>query len=61
MHLVHDKRFSAYIIPHLQELQRRMVLGFNAIFFIFLKFFIFCFVVALCDLLHDEEAIFHVP
>ena len=40
----------------LQGVQHRMVLVVN--FFKFLKIlFFFCFVVAMCDLLHDVEAI----
>ena len=31
------------------------------IFFKFLKFFFFCFVVAIFDLVYDMEAIFHLP
>ena len=46
--------------PCKQDIQRRMVLVVN--FFIFLKKkFFFCFVVAICDLVHDVEAIFHLP
>ena len=42
-----------------QGVQRRMVLVVN--FFIFLKFKLLCLVVAICDLVHDVEAIFHLP
>ena len=36
--------------------------GFSGQFlFKFLKLFIFRFVVAICDLVHDVEAIFHLP
>ena len=38
--------------------QRKMV--FVVIFFSFLYIF-FCFVVAMCDLMHDVETIFHLP
>ena len=41
--------------PENQRVQRRMVLV--VIFFVFLKLFFFCFVVALFDLVHDVEAI----
>ena len=29
--------------------------------FLFLIFFSFCFVVAICNLVHDVEVIFHFP
>ena len=29
-------------------------------FFVFLRFIIFCCVVAICDLVHDVETIFHL-
>ena len=38
---------------------RRMVLV--VILFIFFTFLFFCFIVAMCDLVHDVEAIFHLP
>ena len=30
-------------------------------FFIFFKYFFFCFFVDICDLVYDVEAIFHLP
>ena len=38
-----------------EAVQRRMALVVN--FFVFLKLLFFCFVVAICDLMHDVEAI----
>ena len=38
-------------------MQRKMISG--VIFFVFSSFF-FCFVVAICDLVHDLETIFHL-
>ena len=38
--------------------QQRMISADN--FFVFLRVFIFCFVVAICDLVHDVETIFHL-
>ena len=39
-----------------QGVQRRMVLVVN--FFVFLKSFCFCIVAAICDLVHDMDAIY---
>ena len=39
--------------------QLRLVLV--VIFFKFLELHFFCFVAAICDLVHDMEAIFHLP
>ena len=39
------------------EVQRRMIPVDN--FFVFFKIIIFCFVVAICDLVHDVETILH--
>ena len=39
-------------------MQRRMISV--DIFFVFFEIIIFCFVVAICDLGHDVEAIFHI-
>ena len=41
------------------RVQRRMISVVN--FFVFLRFLFFCFVVAICDLVHDVETIFHLP
>ena len=38
-------------------MQRRMISVDN--FFVFLRF-LFCFIVAICDLVHDVETIFHL-
>ena len=48
------------LIPHSLEqgVQRRMISVVN--FFFFLKFLFSCFVVAICDLVHDVETIFHL-
>ena len=43
----------------MQEAQRRMVLVIN--FFVFVTLLFFCFVVDICDIKHDVEAIFHLP
>ena len=32
---------------------------FSGQFFVFLRLLFFCFVVAICDLVHDVETIFH--
>ena len=40
---------------HLQGVQRRMVLVVN--FFVFLRLSFFCLIVAMCDLVHNVEAI----
>ena len=42
-----------------QGVQRRMVLVVS--FFVFLKLFFFCFVVAILDLVHDVEFILPFP
>ena len=39
-------------------MQRRMISVDN--FFVFLRLLYFCFVVAICDLVHDVETIFHL-
>ena len=44
---------------HIQGVQRRRVLVVN--FFRILKKKCFCFVVAIFDLMHDAETIFHLP
>ena len=41
-----------------QGVQCRMVLVVN--FFVFLKLYIFCFVVTICDVVHDVESIFQL-
>ena len=41
---------------HNHGVQRRMISVDN--FFVFLRFF--CFVVAICDLVHDVKTIFHL-
>ena len=38
-------------------MQRRMISVVNVLFF---EIIIFCFVVAVCDILHDVETIFHL-
>ena len=38
--------------------QRRMISVDN--FFVFLRLLFFCFVVAICDLVHNVETIFHL-
>ena len=38
--------------------QRRMISVYN--FFVFLRLLFFCFVVAICDIVHDVETIFHL-
>ena len=35
--------------------------GFSGQFFRIFEIIIFCFVVDICDLVHDVEAIFHLP
>ena len=45
---------------HNQRVQRRMVLN-SGQFFAFLNLIIVYFVVAICDLAHDVEAIVHRP
>ena len=44
---------------HVHGVQRRMISVVNV--FVFLRIIIFCFVVAICDLVHDVKAIFHFP
>ena len=39
-------------------MQRWMISVDN--FFVFLRIIIFCFVVAICDLVHDVKTIFHL-
>ena len=46
-------------VQHCEGVQCRMVLVVN--FFVFLKLLYFCFVVAICDLVHHVEAIFYLP
>ena len=42
-----------------QGVQRRMVLVIN-VFLVFSKLLFFYFVIAICDLVHDVEALFHL-
>ena len=42
----------------LYGVQRRMISVDN--FFVFFEIIIFCFVVAICDLVHDVETIFYL-
>ena len=43
---------------HKHGVQRRMISVDN--FFVFLRLLFFCFIVAICDLVHDVETIFHI-
>ena len=45
-----------YVQKH--RVQRRMISVDN--FFVFLRLLFFCFVDAICDLVHDVENIFHL-
>ena len=45
-------------IKTIHRVQRRMISVDN--FFVNLRFIIFCFVVAICDLVHHVETIFHL-
>ena len=55
--LVINIRFRvAFTIYH--GLQRRMISVVN--FFLYLRLLFFCCVVAICDLMHDVETIFHL-
>ena len=47
-----------YIAPTMHRVQRRMISVVN--FFVFLRLLFFCFVIAIYDLVHDVESIFHV-
>ena len=41
------------------EVQRKMISVVN--FFVFLRLLFFCFYVAICDLVHDVEAMYGCP
>ena len=57
-----EDRFShneAHMYMHVtQGVQHRMVL---VVIFCIFNIKLFCFVVAMCDLVHDVEAVFHLP
>ena len=46
------------VVSMLHGVQRRMISVVS--YFVFLEIFIFCFVVVICDLVHDVETIFHL-
>ena len=48
---------AKYCVLH--GVQRRMISVDN--FFVFLRLSFFYFVVAICDLVHDVETVFHLP
>ena len=47
---------GSFVVLH--GVHRRMISVDN--FFVFFEIIIFCFVVAICDLVHDVETIFHL-
>ena len=46
-----------YLLGPIQGTQRRIIL---VVIFYILKLLFFCFVLAMCDLVHNAEAIFHL-